>query len=44
MALATEAETAVLVNISAEKWPPRYRTYFGSLEIRSPQVRRIASP
>jgi hypothetical protein len=38
MALATEAETVVLVNISAEKWPPRYRTYFGSLEIRSPQA------
>jgi hypothetical protein len=32
-----ETETAALVNISAEKWPPRYRTYFGSLEIRSPQ-------
>ena len=26
-----------LVNISTEKWPPRMRTYFGSLEIRSPQ-------
>jgi hypothetical protein len=38
MPLATEKETAVLVNISAEKWPPRYRTYFGSLEIRSPQA------
>jgi hypothetical protein len=37
MPVATETETAVLVNISAEKWPPRYRTYFGSLEIRSPQ-------
>jgi hypothetical protein len=30
-------DTAVLVNISPEKWPPRYRHYFGSLEIRSPQ-------
>jgi hypothetical protein len=40
MALATakETEIAVLVNISTEKWPPRYRTYFGSLEIRSPQA------
>jgi len=37
MLAATETETAVLVNISAEKWPPRYRTYFGSLQIRSPQ-------
>jgi hypothetical protein len=26
-----------LVNISTEKWPPRHRTYFGSLEIRSPE-------
>ena len=32
-----ETETVALVNISAEKWPPRHRTYFGSLEIRSPQ-------
>ena len=28
---------AALVNISAEKWPPRQRTYFGSLAISSPQ-------
>jgi hypothetical protein len=28
---------AALVNICTEKWPPRYRTYFGSLEIRTPQ-------
>jgi hypothetical protein len=39
-----EAQTAVkgvdvvaLVNISGEKWPPRQRTYFGSLAISSPQ-------
>jgi hypothetical protein len=39
-----EAQTAVkgvdvvaLVNISTEKWPPRQRTYFGSLAISSPQ-------
>src|SRR5271168_2183719 len=38
MAAAVQTETAVLVNISTEKWPPRYRTYFGSLEIRSPQA------
>jgi hypothetical protein len=38
---AAETETAALVNISAEKWPPRYRTYFGSLEIRSPQPGEI---
>lgn len=29
-------ETASLVNISTEKWPPRFRTYFGSLQINSP--------
>ena len=39
MATATAAETASvsLVNISTEKWPPRQRTYFGSLEVRSPE-------
>jgi hypothetical protein len=33
----TANEVVALVNITAEKWPPRQRTYFGSLEIRSPQ-------
>ena len=28
---------AALVNISTQKWPPRHRTYFGSLEVRSPE-------
>jgi hypothetical protein len=39
MATATAAElgTVSLVNISTEKWPPRHRTYFGSLEVRSPE-------
>ena len=37
MLLPQENQIAALVNISPEKWPPRYRTYFGSLEIRSPQ-------
>jgi hypothetical protein len=39
MALATAKETDAvsLVNISTEKWPPRHRTYFGSLEVRSPE-------
>src|SRR6266581_3020243 len=36
-ATATETATASLVNISTEKWPPRHRTYFGSLEVRSPE-------
>jgi hypothetical protein len=30
-------DIVALVNISTEKWPPRQRTYFGSLEVRSPQ-------
>ena len=30
-------DVAVLVNISSQKWPPRHRTYFGSLEVRSPE-------
>src|SRR6266436_7158549 len=34
---AKETETVLLVNISTEKWPPRHRTYFGSLDVRSPQ-------
>jgi hypothetical protein len=38
MATATENSTASLVNISMEKWPPRHRTYFGSLPIVSPQA------
>ena len=37
MATATENNTASLVNISSEKWPPRNRTYFGSLQIVSPK-------
>ena len=37
-ATAPETETVWLVNISPEKWPPRNRTYFGSLEIRSPEA------
>src|SRR6266571_5171951 len=36
-ATATETATVSLVNISMEKWPPRHRTYFGSLEVRSPE-------
>ena len=36
-----QPETVALVNISTEKWPPRFRTYFGSLEIRSPRPGEI---
>ena len=36
MAMATETSTASLVNISTERWPPRHRTYFGSLQVLSP--------
>jgi hypothetical protein len=32
-----QKDVAVLVNISTQKWPPRQRTYFGSLDVRSPQ-------
>jgi hypothetical protein len=31
------SEVVSLVNVSPEKWPPRHRTYFGSLEVHSPQ-------
>ena len=37
-ARTTETETMWLINISPEKWPPRHRTYFGSLEVRSPEA------
>lgn len=37
-ATATDTATVSLVNISTEKWPPRQRTYFGSLEVRSPEL------
>src|SRR5262249_1468034 len=33
----TQTEIVSLVNISTQKWPPRQRTYFGSLDVRSPQ-------
>jgi hypothetical protein len=33
---AKGADVVALVNISSEKWPPRHRTYFGSLAISSP--------
>src|SRR5260370_27524005 len=35
--MRTDTNAAVLVNISTEKWPPRHGTYFGSLEVRSPE-------
>jgi hypothetical protein len=31
------SDVVALVNISMEKWPPRQRTYFGSLLIRTPE-------
>ena len=31
------SDTAALVNISTQTWPPRHRTYFGSLIVRSPE-------
>jgi len=33
-----EIDRVALVNISTEKWPPRMRTYFGSLSILSPET------
>ena len=34
--MSGQSDVAVLVNISTQKWPPRQRTYFGSLDVRSP--------
>lgn len=33
-----QSDVVSLVNISAQKWPPRNRTYFGSLTIQSPET------
>ena len=35
--MSGQKDVAVLVNISTQKWPPRHRTYLGSLDVRSPQ-------
>ena len=35
-ATVSESPTVSLVNISTEKWPPRHRTYFGSMQVHSP--------
>jgi hypothetical protein len=32
-----QSDVVSLVNISTQKWPPRHRTYFGSLTIQSPE-------
>jgi len=36
-AATKESDSVALVNISTETWPPRYRSYFGSLQVVSPQ-------
>jgi len=35
--MKSQNDVASLVNISTQKWPPRQRTYFGSLEIATPR-------
>jgi len=35
--MPSQPETASLINISTQSWPPRHRTYFGSLQIRTPK-------
>lgn len=35
--MSAERDVVSLVNISRQKWPPRFRTYFGSLMIRTPE-------
>ncbi len=36
-AVKAQTDFAALVNVSKQKWPPRHRAYFGSLEVRSPR-------
>ena len=35
--MSEQNEVVALVNISTQKWPPRQRTYFGSLQVRTPE-------
>ena len=35
--MSMQSDVVSLVNISAQKWPPRQRAYFGSLVIQSPE-------
>ncbi len=35
--MSAERDVVSLVNISTQHWPPRHRTYFGSLQIRTPE-------
>jgi hypothetical protein len=35
--VSAQQDLAVLVNISTQRWPPRQRSYFGSLDVRSPE-------
>ena len=35
---ATSTDTVALINISEQIWPPRHRTYFGSLVVQSPKL------
>lgn len=36
--MSQQSDVVSLVNISAQKWPPRFRAYFGSLVIQSPEA------
>lgn len=36
--MSAKNDVVSLVNISTEKWPPRHRTYFGSLQVVSPEA------
>src|SRR5208337_2156213 len=36
--MKTQSEVVALVNISTQKWPPRQRTYLGSLSIATPEA------
>lgn len=36
--MTRQSDVVSLVNISTQKWPPRHRTYFGSLTIQSPEA------
>ncbi len=37
MPVSSAVDTVSLVNISRQHWPPRYRSYFGSICVRTPE-------
>ncbi len=39
--MSAERDVVSLVNISRQKWPPRFRSYFGSLVVQTPEEGQV---